>query len=147
MARQGGTSKRTVQDTTETNTRLVREAYAAFDRRDIPTLLDMMAEDIDWSIPGTKEIPHAGVRKGRDQVREFFTIVDQSMELEPFELREFVAQGDKVVVLGHYVGRARATGKGFESDWAMVFTVQNGKIVRFQEYTDTLAQASAFRGL
>ena len=60
-------------------------------------------------------------------------------------LGEFVAQGDKVVVLGHYVWHVKATGKVWESDFAHVVSVRDGKVRRFQEYTDTAALGAAFR--
>ena len=61
------------------------------------------------------------------------------------ELREFVAQGDKVVVLGHYVWHVKATGKEWASDFVHALSVRDGKITRVQEYTDTAALGDAFR--
>ena len=60
-------------------------------------------------------------------------------------MREFVAQGDKVVVLGHYVWHVKATGKEWESDFVHALSVRDGKMTRFQEYTDTAAFGDAFR--
>jgi ketosteroid isomerase-like protein len=49
------------------------------------------------------------------------------------------------VVLGHYVWHVKATGKVWESDFAHVLTVRDGKVTRWQEYTDTAALGDAFR--
>ena len=68
------------------------------------------------------------------------------MTFEVFEPREFVAQGDKVVVLGYYKART-AAGRPFASDWVMIFTVANGKVARFQEFTDVAALNAAFEGV
>jgi uncharacterized protein len=60
-----------------------------------------------------------------------------------FELEEYIAQGDKVVVLGRFLMRLKATGREFGSDWAHVWTVKGGKIVCFSEYVDTAAVSRA----
>jgi ketosteroid isomerase-like protein len=39
----------------------------------------------------------------------------------------------------------KSTGRVYEDDWAAVFWIQGGKIVRFREYHDTEAEASAHR--
>ena len=70
---------------------------------------------------------------------------NRAQEPRQFEPKEFVAQGDKVVALGHYAWHVRSTGREWESDFAHVFTVEDGKVRRFQEYTDSAALAEAFR--
>ena len=61
-------------------------------------------------------------------------------------LGEYVAQGDRVVALGRYRFRARATGTSFESPWAMAWTFRDGKPVDCRVFEDTETQASAIRG-
>jgi uncharacterized protein len=121
------------------NTQVVREAYAAFGRADIQGVLNTLHDDILWKpITGAgPHVPTAGERWG---------ILAESTTFDQFEPREFVAQNDKVVALGHY----RATTKGggrFESDWTMVFTLRAGKIAQFQEFTDSAAINAAFAGV
>ena len=128
------------------NLRIVQEGYADFARGDVQTLLGKFADDIEWVIPGSKNNPLAGTYKGRNRVAEFFKLLSDLTEISTFEPREFVAQGDKVVVLGRETGRVKSTGRGFQSDWAMAFTLRNGKIVKFQEYTDTANLEAAFSG-
>ncbi len=128
----------------QANVEIVREAYAAYGRGDIQGVLDRLADDVEWVVPGPKEIPYAGERRGKDQVAQFFKLVDETTELNPFEPREFIAEGDKVVVLGYYAGRAKASDRGLESHWAMAFTLRNGRITQFREYTDTANLAAAF---
>jgi ketosteroid isomerase-like protein len=75
-----------------------------------------------------------------------FTEFAQTAETEQFEPREFIAQGERAVVLGHRRDRVRATGRIFESDRVQVFSLSEGKVVRFQGYIDTAAKVAAFRG-
>ena len=130
----------------QTNIQLVQQAYAAFGRNDIPGLMSLMTEDIDWQFYGPQEIPTSGQRKGKPEVQRFFQNVADAWEFASFEPKQFVAQGDQVVAFGSYSGTAKGTGRKFDCQWAQMFTVQNGKVVRFREYTDTANLLEAYAG-
>ncbi|RJF99310.1 nuclear transport factor 2 family protein [Noviherbaspirillum saxi] len=127
------------------NTQLVQQAYAKFQAGDIPGLLEMCADDIEWELDPNDDVPFSGARHGKEAVREFFSTLDQSQQPLHFEPREFIAQGDKVVALGHYAWNVKSTDRTFESDWAEIFTIRDGKIARFREFADTAAGAAAYR--
>ena len=127
------------------NTELVQQVYNSFQSGDIPAMLDSLSEDVQWVTAELEGVPVGGTRQGREQVGEFFQTLSDTQEPRQLELREFVAQDDKVVALGHYAWHVKATGKVWESDFAHVLTVRDGKITRFQEYTDTDALGDAFR--
>jgi hypothetical protein len=59
------------------------------------------------------------------------------------EPREFVAQGDRVLVVGFARGRIIATNRTFEDDWVFAITVRNGKLTNIREYIDTQALVRA----
>ncbi len=63
-----------------------------------------------------------------------------------FEPREFFAQDDTVVVLGHYRFRVKTTGIAYDTDWAMVWKLRDGKVVRFDIHDDSATEAAALRG-
>ena len=129
------------------NTSLIKKVYESFNAGDIEGLLATMSSDIEWRVPEIDGVPFAGARRSREQVRKFFADMAKEQEILELELKEFIAQGDKVVVLGHYAWRVISSGRKFAGDWAHVFTVRGGQIVRFQEYTDTAAAAGAYREL
>jgi ketosteroid isomerase-like protein len=56
---------------------------------------------------------------------------------------EFVAQGDRVLVVGVATGKIKATNKPFKDDWVFEITVRDGKVTNIQEYIDTQALARA----
>ena len=56
---------------------------------------------------------------------------------------EFVAQGDRVLVVGVATGKIKATNKTFEDHWVFDITVRDGKLTKIQEYIDTQALARA----
>ena len=125
---------------------VVRDAYAAFERADIADLLEMLTDDVEWFEPGLPEVlPWAGSRRGAGQVGEFFRALDEALEFEAFEPREFIAQDDSVVVLGFERVRLKSSGRLVETDWAMVFMIRNGKIARLRKYVDTAPMLAALR--
>jgi ketosteroid isomerase-like protein len=127
------------------NTQVVKQAYDYFKKGDIQSVLNLMSEDVDWRLPEVENMPQAGRRKGLNAVTEFFSLLDQAQETKIFEPTEYIAQGDKVVALGHYLWTVKPTGRDFGSDFVHVFTVRDGKITGFDEYFDTAVAASAFQ--
>jgi uncharacterized protein len=125
---------------------VVKQAYAAFQRGDIAGILALLHPEVEWEgVKGAPpSVPFAGVRKGIAGVEEFFALVVREEEFTSFEPREFFASGDRVVALGSYSARVRRTGKSFSGEWAMAFTLRDGKVVRFTEYADTYGIAAAF---
>jgi ketosteroid isomerase-like protein len=131
------------------NTKVIQEAYTAFGRADLTTLLGFMTEDVAWQpVLGTSSrVPFSGRRTGKAAVAEFFKLVAESEEFQQFEPREFVAQGDTVVAIGHYRAVTKRTGKTFDADFAMVFTLRDGKIAGFREFTDSAGIEAAFSSI
>jgi uncharacterized protein len=127
----------------EPNVKVVQDAYAAFGRGDVAAIVNGLTDDIDWHFLGPKEIPTAGPRKGKPEVQRFFREVAETWSFDRFEPRQFIAQGDTVVCLGFYSGKANGSGRTMTAEWAHVFTIRNGKIAKFREYTDTAAMIQA----
>ena len=130
------------------NTKVVQETYAAFSRGDIQTLLSKLADDIVWmAVYGTgSHVPTAGERRGKAAVAEFFKQVAETTDFVSFEPKEFVAQGDKVVALGSYSAKMKPSGQNYSSDWVMLFTVRNGKVTAFREFSDSAQLVRAYKG-
>ena len=128
------------------NIQTVQQAYAAFGSKDIPRLLGLLDDNIDWQpiIGASAAVPTSGRRQGRAAVAGFFQQLSESIEFDAFEPKEFFGNGDKVVVLGSYRGRARHNNRAFANDWVMVFTVRDGKAVAFREYLDPTSLNAAF---
>ena len=130
------------------NVQVVQKLFAAFGQGNIPAALDILAEDVDWQSPVRRsppgEISWAKPRHGRTEVAKFFKELSEKMQIELMETLEFTAQGDRVVVEGRNRGSVRSTGRTYEHDWVMVFTVRGGKIVTHRHYYDTADILVAF---
>ncbi|MEJ7815141.1 MAG: nuclear transport factor 2 family protein [Rubrobacter sp.] len=122
----------------------MQETYEAVSRGDIPALLELLTDDVEWTLQGPSVIPFAGTRRGREGVAEFFSLVGETLEFEQFEPREFVAQGETVVVLGFERSLVKPTGRMFEQEWAHVYALKDGKVAKFLALEDTAAHVVAF---
>lgn len=127
------------------NIELVRRVYRAFAVRDIPTILQVLATDVEWGEPANPFNPAAGTRHGHAGFMEWLQVGKESEEILVLEPRKFLADGDTVAVIGFTKCRVKATGKMYETDFVHVATVKDGKITRFQEFFDTFAAAEAFK--
>jgi len=131
----------------EENTNLARQTYDAFLRGDMETLLSLYTDDIDWEVYGPADkVPTAGNYKGKEAVGGFFGKVNELLEADKFEVQEYIAQGNRVVALGAYTWTSKVTGRIFEANFVHAITIEDGKISRFREYTDTAAAAEAMNG-
>ncbi len=126
------------------NVEVVQRIYEAVVREDIPAVLDLLTDDVEWTLQGPSLIPFAGTRHGREEVAEFFSLVGETLEFLQFEPREFVAQGDAVIVLGYERNLIKPTGRTFEQEWAHVYTLRDGKIAKVRCFEDTAAYVLAF---
>jgi uncharacterized protein len=78
----------------------------------------------------------------RDALAEYFEGLGREWEMLEYSTEHFVADGDRVVMLGRCTFRHRRTGKVVTTPKADAWRFENGKAVEFYEYYDT-AQVSA----
>ncbi len=127
------------------NIQLIRQIYEAFARVDVPAVLDALADDVDWRFHGPATIPFGGSRRGREEVAQFFAALAEYVEADHFTPQEeFIASGDRVIVLGRERMRVKSTGSAWDTEWVHVWTIRDGKVAEFQEFSDTAAIVDAF---
>jgi ketosteroid isomerase-like protein len=127
------------------NAALVQQGYKLFAQGDIPGVLNLMSPDVVWETPTVENVPFSGSFKGPDGVGKFFGALAGAVDILKFEPREFIAQGNKVVVLGESRSRVKGQNEEFDDRWADVLTVENGKVTRYERYGNTAQQERAFR--
>jgi len=131
----------------EANVALIQSLYAAFGRGDIATIVAATTPDIEWRLNGSRsDHPLLGTWNGPKGVQTFFDELAKLQEFSEFAPGEFLSAGDRVFVLGHYAATMRKTGRKAASDWVHIFTVRNGKVAAFLEFTDTAEFARAWKG-
>ena len=77
------------------------------------TLLNLVADEVDWKFVGPASLPHCSLRRNPTEVANFFTALGSVEELTVFEPREFIEAGENVTALGYLEGYARDTNQKF----------------------------------
>jgi uncharacterized protein len=124
------------------NVQIVKDFFAAMGSGDKQGLLALTAEDIEWIIPG-EDWALAGTHRGHAGLADLLQKASATVETSFPEPPEFVAQGDRVLVVGFAKGRIKATNRTWEDHWVFAITVRNGKVTNIREYVDTQALARA----
>jgi uncharacterized protein len=127
---------------TQENVQVVKAFFAALGRGDKQALSALSAEDIEWIIPG-EDWPLAGTHRGHAGMAALLQKASEMMDTSFPEPPEYVAQGNRVMVIGFARGSIKATNRTFEDDWVFAITVRNGKVTSIREYIDTQALARA----
>jgi uncharacterized protein len=127
------------------NLDVVRRMYAAFGGGDLEGILALLDPQVSWRTPGTPDLPTAGLRHGIPAVREFFRVLLNTLDIADFQPQDFLAAGDKVVVLGTSREGPKGTGKLVDFRWVHVFTFRNGMIAAFEEPADVSELVAEFR--
>lgn len=104
----------------------------------------MMAEDVEWFVPGPKDkLPFAGLWKGAEGVTEFHRLLDLTMQYDKVEIKEYIVDGDQVAAIFWGEGIAKSTGKPFKSEILRLYTFKDGKIIKVRNFYDTFSYVSA----
>ncbi len=120
------------------NVDLVRSFYAALGRGDVPGLLGLLHADLEWTEAEGFPYYSGTWRQPEDILNKL--IVPLMTDWDDFSAvaDDFIAEGDRVVSLGVYGGVSKATGKTMRAPFAHVWRIADGKLKRFDMYTDTL---------
>jgi uncharacterized protein len=126
---------------------IVKSLYASFRRQDTESVLDLFADDAMLHGPTTSTniLSWGGTYNGREGIRQFFKLLGEGLEIEQFDIIDFIKEREKVVVLGFIRGKAKTTQKPFETYFAHIIKVDrnNGKIVEFRVFNDSASLAQS----
>ncbi|MFC8662253.1 nuclear transport factor 2 family protein [Streptomyces sp. NPDC057199] len=132
------THEPTSQATTTSVGEAVATLYADLKRGDMPAVLNRLDESIAWTVPPC--LYYAGTHRGREAVLKnvfsTFTTDWDGFAVTPTEIFDTSAEG-VVIVLGHYSGTSRTTGKPMTTRFTHVWRMQNGRAVTFETIFDT----------
>jgi len=127
------------------NIQIGQSVYSAFAKRDVPAILALLSPDVEWGEPANPFHPTVGMRRGHAGFLDWQNIGRQSEDMLTSELRKFLADHDSVAVIGYTKCHAKPTNRTYETDFVHLVTLEDGKVLRFQEFFDTFAAAEAFR--
>jgi uncharacterized protein len=118
----------------EGNVQIISSLYEAFSRRDMQALLPLLDPQIE--VRQTTLLPWGGAHQGYQGIMSFATKLLEHLDSQ-VEPEEFVEAGDTVVAIGHTRGRVRANDREFDVRIVHVWTLKDGKVLRFEAYIDT----------
>jgi ketosteroid isomerase-like protein len=124
---------------------VVKKVYELFSKRDINSIINLLSPQVEWGEPDNPFNPAGGTRYGHKGFLEWVNIGRESEEILELEPRKFLADDNTVAVVGYTKCLAKPTGKIYETDFVHLVTLNNGKIIWFQEFFDTYAAGEAFK--
>lgn len=114
----------------------MKSLYAAFERKDVEATRRILHPDVEWI--QCAGFPGGGSRRGAEQVIEkVFGGLASAWRGFRADVEEYLDAGDEVVALGRYSGTHSVTGKSMVAVFAHVYSVSDGRIVRYRQYADT----------
>jgi ketosteroid isomerase-like protein len=127
---------------------VVQALFVAFGKQDLPGMLALMSDDVDWS--GDKidgDVPTHVNRRGKAEVPKFFEAVATEQDFARFEPLHFLSDGNEVAVLVHEEFTFKRSGRKVDFHAIHHFSVDgSGRISRYRSYYDSSRYAAAFRG-
>ena len=110
-------------------------------------IANLFSENMEWEIAGdTGILPWIGRKSGRVAVTNFVKDSRAMIERISFEVQDILAGNNRAVILGSLASKLKRTGKVLKTDFAIVLTVANGEIVRFQMLEDSFGVSQVARG-
>jgi uncharacterized protein len=128
------------------NIALAQQGYNNLKTGNIAALIEQTTEDIVWQLPEIEGVPLVGPQRGRERIADFIAQMEaRDPGVIGIEPREFRADDDKVMVIGHYQWRVKETGHKFDSDFVHIFTIRDGKFAGFLEHDVTAVVVAAYK--
>lgn len=117
---------------------VVKRVYDAFAKGDVPAVLGSFDPKIEWKEADgflyADRNPYIGPQAVAEGVFQRLVSAVEQFTVVPGNIIE---AGDTIVVEGRYKGTMKATGTPIDAQFAHVWQLRDGKIIRFQQYTDT----------
>jgi ketosteroid isomerase-like protein len=115
------------------NLESVQAVYEAFGRGDVPAILEVLADDVEWDqdAPGYG-IPIYEPGVGKEHVKRFFNAVQEGLEFRRFEPTNFLSGGNQVAVPINIEAKVKSSGNVLEALEIHLWTFgDDGKVSRF----------------
>ena len=126
--------------------KILETLIAAFNRGDIPFILANVSEDCAMRGTLAPELPYSGVFRGVAGAAKYFENIATALEPTALVVDQYVCEGENAVAIARWTGKARATGKTFDTPLALYFRFRDGKMIDFRGHEDTAVTLAAIRG-
>jgi uncharacterized protein len=114
----------------EANVEALQRGYEALNRGDLSVVLELLDPEIEWHEP--EPSPDAGTHAGRDSFERFFRSWIDSFDGFTVEPEQVLERDEKLIAVVHQSGRGRASGVQVDARLAHVWTVKDGRAIRWE---------------
>ena len=111
----------------------VEKMFSAFGSGDIEKFVETVSDDTVWIYHGTQIIP-AGTFEKKEGVRTFFSNILDKTEIINFEPKQYIVEGNMIVVIGREHQKVKRSGRELKQKWVQIYTVENDLITRMEEF-------------
>jgi ketosteroid isomerase-like protein len=131
----------------EQNIRIAQQLLAGIGEGEHPEeIAALFSVDVQFEIAGdVGALPWIGRRTGRSAASDFIRDARRLIEQLRFDVQDILASDDRAVIVGELATRINATREIIESAFALILTVSDGEITRFQMLEDSFAVSRAAR--
>jgi ketosteroid isomerase-like protein len=126
--------------------RLAERVYERLEADDIPGLVDLCAVDVEIVYPAAGQLPYGGEWRGHDGVRAWSDAHEAAEEILDFQVHSMRAADDDVMVVGRFQGRAKPSGRAWETRFIHLLTFTGPRLQRLEAVFDTAAAVEAHGG-
>jgi len=134
--------------TQKDNLHIAQEFLARMGRNTTPEeIAKLFSENMEWEIAGDiGAFPWIGKKFGRAAVIDFVNDSQAMIERISFEVYDILTNENRAVILGSLISKLKRTGKIVKTDFAIILTIKNSEIARFQMFEDSYAVSQVARG-
>lgn len=119
---------------------VVQSFFTNFGNGDLEGVIGIFSETIKIISINEKGIEGAnlyGTFNGKEGVRTFLEILSKTFETKSFSVDYVIGEDNIAFAKGSFIHKVKSTGKLFESDWALMCLVKNGKIEEYHFFEDS----------
>jgi ketosteroid isomerase-like protein len=124
--------------TTQSTRVIVEELYSAYARGDVGRITALIHDDIDWVIYGPMQVfPFAGARRGRTAVLAALGDIAKDYQLERYEPKIIVVEGERAAVMSEVAFQQRSTARTLRFQLANFLRFERGRVIEFREFANS----------
>ena len=127
------------------NAAVAKQLYDAFLKNDTEAIYALLDPEVEWELVGPEEVPHFGRYRGVEDVKRFFGLLAENLQVDTFEVHSYTETANGCYAEGLERGHFPGHAKPFEMRWCHLFRVENGRITSFRDYHDTSPMVDAWR--
>ncbi|WOH53378.1 nuclear transport factor 2 family protein [Bradyrhizobium sp. sBnM-33] len=118
------------------NYEAIKAHYAASDRKDVDGMMAPITGQTVWT--EMAGFPYAGTYVGPEAIiAGVFKRIGEEWDDYSFSLERLADAGSIIVGMGTYTGRFKRTGRTMKARVVHVWDMEDGQVVRFEQFTDT----------